>query len=239
MAFPVGTWLLQGILSHAQQSDFGIFVIHADDVVEIKSATYSCVRDNVLFEAGVFMGSIGPERTILLLPSNHSEFRLRLPTDLEGLLLQSYDPDEFSDKQSSTAQCLARIRSRVANVGRAFRNGYNEIAALKRDLDERELEFDDGTTVPLLTIIRFAASRRPRQWYAATDVTMLTNAMEIGYHESMVDLAYWWLILYGVITFDNVDQWSVGEWKYKNSVDLAKFTERGLVLLNELKADAK
>jgi hypothetical protein len=50
-------------------------------------------------------------------------------------------------------------------------------------------------------------------------------------------IVYWWLILYGVITFDNVEEWTSGEWKYTDSVEYAVFTERGIALLNELRGE--
>src|SRR5687768_3558954 len=67
-AFDSGTWLLGGILNRAQQSDFGLFVVSEDDITHIKGTKYTSVRDNVLFEAGIFMGTLGPRRTILLWP---------------------------------------------------------------------------------------------------------------------------------------------------------------------------
>src|SRR5258708_6639103 len=84
-AFDQEAWLLGGILKKAQQSDFGVFVIREDDKLEIKTAgtriKYKSVRDNVLFEAGVFMGALGPDRTILLWPSGRESEPLRLPSD--------------------------------------------------------------------------------------------------------------------------------------------------------------
>jgi hypothetical protein len=69
-----------------------------------------------------------------------------------------------------------------------------------------------------------------------TSVEVLTSAIAVHYEHEIVDLVFWWLIVYGVITFDNVDQWSAdGSWDYEDSEEYAVFTERGLVLLNELR----
>jgi hypothetical protein len=38
-----------------------------------------------------------------------------------------------------------------------------------------------------------------------------------------------------VITFNNIEDWTSGEWDYEDSMEYAEFTERGTVLLNELR----
>lgn len=48
---------------------------------------------------------------------------------------------------------------------------------------------------------------------------------------------FWWLIVHGVITFANIDIWNTGgTWHWEGSADYAVFTERGVVLLNGLRA---
>jgi len=236
-AFAAGTWLLGGILRQAQQSDFGIFVIRKDDKLTLKNVTYSNVRDNVLFEAGIFMGALGPERTILLWPSGKGSDKLRLPTDLEGLLREHYTPAKRHQSKPKLQTALASIRRRIETMGLALRSGYNEIAALKQALHERDIEFVDGSIEGLGDIVMQAAQRRRRPWFASTDVDQLTKAVEVRYHEDTVDLVFWWLIHYGVITFDNIEQWSSGDWHYTDSVEYAMFTARGLVLLNEFRSN--
>lgn len=149
-AFDAGTWLLGGILNRAQQSDFGIFVIREDDTARIKCTKYTTVRDNVLFEAGVFMGTLGPDRTVLLWPSAHAQ--LRLPTDLEGLIRETYTPSQSPRTMPDIKSALVSIRRRVERLGPALRSGYNEIAALKQALHERDVNFKDGGSEGLLEL---------------------------------------------------------------------------------------
>ena len=235
-AFDAGTWLLGGILNRAQQSDFGVFVIHGDDTATVKGTNYTAVRDNVLFEAGVFMGALGPERTILLWPDGHGSETLRLPTDLEGLLRETYTPGRSHQVKPDVQSALASIRRRVESMGPALRSGYNEIARLKQALWQRDIELEGDTCEALGDIVERAARRRLRPWFPVTSVEMLTSAIAIDYEHEIVDLVFWWLIVYGVITFDNVEQWSDGgEWDYESSEKFAVFTERGVVLLNELR----
>jgi hypothetical protein len=234
-AFDTGTWLLGGILNRAQQSDFGVFVIRDDDTVRIGRTKYITVRDNVLFEAGVFMGALGPERTILLWPSIHGSRKLRLPPDLEGLLRENYVPPRSGRKKPELRSALSSMRRRIESLGPALRSGYNEIAALKQALHERDVDFKGGGCEALADIVRRAARHRRRPWFSATRVETFTKALEQHYESEVVDTSYWWLILYGVITFDNIDDWTDGEWHYKKSIDYAVFTHRGVVLLNEFR----
>ena len=170
------------------------------------------VRDNVLFEAGVFMGALGPERTILLWPSARGSEKLRLPTDLEGLLREIYTPPRSPQAKPDIRLALASIRKRVQSMGPALRSGYNEIATLKQALQERDIEFDDGTSEALGDIIQRAASRRKRPWFSTTSVETLMSGIKPYYKHHIVDLVFWWLIIYGVITFDNVEHWNDGSW---------------------------
>lgn len=235
-AFDPGTWLLGGILNMARQADFAVFVIRKDDTTIIRNTEYSTVRDNVLFEAGIFMGALGPERTFLLWPTTSRSKPLRLPSDLQGLLRIEYKPPENDRLPADLKKPLEVIREQIEKQGRALRSGYNEIAALKQTLHERDIDLKGGACEGLGEIIDRAARRRARPWYLSTSVDKLMGAIETHYHQSVVDDVFWWLILYGVITFDNIDYWNDGDWTYKDSIAYATFTERGVVLLNDFRA---
>jgi hypothetical protein len=71
--------------------DFGIFLFAPDDIAIIREKHYEAVRDNVVFEIGMFIGALGRERTFLIAPRDVAE--LRLPSDLLGLTFAGYDPD--------------------------------------------------------------------------------------------------------------------------------------------------
>jgi hypothetical protein len=239
-AFDTGTWLLGGILNRAQQSDFGVFIIREDDMTRIRHTDYMTVRDNVLFEAGIFMGALGPERTILLWPSGHHSKKLRLPTDLEGLLRETYSAPRSRLERPDIRLALASIRRRIESMGPALRSGYNEIATLRQALHERDIDVGGGICEALGDIVQRAARRRRRPWFSVTSVENLTSAIEAHYKPKIVDRVFWWLIVYGVITFNNLEHWSDDEdWDYKGSVEYAVFTERGVVLLNALRTSGR
>ena len=66
------------------------------------------MRDNVLFELGLFMGKLTRYRTILVHPKVKD---LKLPSDLQGLTLASYE-------QGDDATLATRLKP-VAACGRS------------------------------------------------------------------------------------------------------------------------
>jgi hypothetical protein len=79
---------LQSLLEVLDASDAGIFVLRADDLVTKREDTRPGVRDNVLFELGMFLGRLGPDRTFMLTENGAD---VRLPSDLFGLTTAEYD----------------------------------------------------------------------------------------------------------------------------------------------------
>ncbi|MDZ4056294.1 MAG: nucleotide-binding protein [Polynucleobacter sp.] len=69
-------------------SDFAIFVFSPDDVSIMRDNADAVVRDNVLFELGLFIGRLGQERCFFLVPDSE---RMRLPTDLFGVNPTKYE----------------------------------------------------------------------------------------------------------------------------------------------------
>jgi len=73
---------LHALVATSQQVDFAILVLTPDDVRQSRGSAAPCARDNVIFEAGLFVGAIGPERTFFV---HASDLELNLPTDLAGI----------------------------------------------------------------------------------------------------------------------------------------------------------
>lgn len=209
-------------------------MVAPDDAAIISRKKQWTVRDNVLFEAGVFMGALGPKRTFLLWPAN-AQARLRLPSDLLGLATVSY-----LWRKPLTQSRVAVIRRAIRDQGRALKSSYNELATLTEQLDEHEILFTDDTTASIKQILQPVAARRKRLWYPGTPVELLLNGISQGYDDGVVDQVFWWLIIYGVVTFDNIDVWIEGE--RENGTGRTRLNMRysptvGVVLLNQMRAE--
>ena len=111
--FRVSEYPLQSLRTAVDASDFAIAVIHGDDVVRSRRRQSFAPRDNVTFELGLFMGQLGPERSILVEPRGEE---IKLASDLRGLTTLTYrasDPDKLDALLAPTAHELRKHINRI------------------------------------------------------------------------------------------------------------------------------
>lgn len=97
--FSPGTYPLEALLNELERSDYAIFVLTPDDITISRKKGQPAPRDNVIFEAGLFMGRLGRRRTFLLFDPEHE---LKLPSDLKGLTLLPYNHKRFIENQKAS-----------------------------------------------------------------------------------------------------------------------------------------
>jgi tetratricopeptide (TPR) repeat protein len=86
--FKLSATALESLGVVVSNSDFGIFVFSPDDIVTIRGEENATVRDNVIFELGLFVGRLTKSRCFVLVPE---KTELRIPTDLMGLIPATYE----------------------------------------------------------------------------------------------------------------------------------------------------
>ena len=96
--FRPGESFLDSLLRTANHCNFGIFVFAADDALE---TTEIAVRDNVIFECGMFFGKVGRRRSFFLVPRDVKN--LHWPTDLSGVSPAHYQSDCRDIAEACTA----------------------------------------------------------------------------------------------------------------------------------------
>lgn len=106
---------LSDLLSALDTFDAAIFVMSPDDVVKMRGQEQTVTRDNVLFELGMFIGRLGPEKTFMVKPRNSQDFHV--PTDLLGLTPGVYD-NERSDGnlQAALGPFCFQVRKQLAQI---------------------------------------------------------------------------------------------------------------------------
>jgi len=80
-AFPSGESYLQSLCNATRRVDFAILVLTPDDKKVERGVETPSARDNCIFEAGLFMGSLDPKRVFLVSSMGANE----LPSDLLGI----------------------------------------------------------------------------------------------------------------------------------------------------------
>src|SRR5262245_23212386 len=78
---------LAGLLHAAQRYHFGIFVLTPDDKTISRGSLQYSARDNVLFELGLFLGTLGPERTFAIMEQKKG---MKVPSDLLGIHIDRF-----------------------------------------------------------------------------------------------------------------------------------------------------
>jgi hypothetical protein len=91
---------VESLIKTLDRSDFAVFVFAPNDALRLRQKKYAAVRDNVVFELGLFMGKLGRQRTFIVVPKGNEH--LRIPTDLTGVTLGKFDPDR-NDKNLEAA----------------------------------------------------------------------------------------------------------------------------------------
>ena len=72
-----------------EECRFGVFVFSPDDEIRFRGAKMKAVRDNVVWEHGLFSGKKGPKLTFIVKPGDVGN--LKMPTDLLGVTTADYD----------------------------------------------------------------------------------------------------------------------------------------------------
>lgn len=110
-AFPLSLTTIDTLLAKFRVSDFAIFVFSPDDVARIRKQDYAIARDNVIFEAGLFMGMHAKELSFIVVPENAPNFHLL--SDLHGLTTAAYE-EAWARKEAIPAVGAAATKVREA-----------------------------------------------------------------------------------------------------------------------------
>ena len=87
---------LESLLDALDDTQFGLFIFGADDLVKIRGREMATARDNVVFELGLFIGRLGRDRTFILMPRDSADFHL--PTDLLGISTATFQTPSRPDR---------------------------------------------------------------------------------------------------------------------------------------------
>lgn len=110
--FTPGAYTLDSLLDAAARSDYAVLVASPDDVTTSRGDTQASIRDNIIFEFGLFIGALGRERTYLLATGE-----VKLPTDILGVTRLPYKPRSDGDVGASVNAAAVQIANQVRRLG--------------------------------------------------------------------------------------------------------------------------
>lgn len=115
--FELSKTTIESLSKALQESDFAVFVFSPDDLIKIRNASSNTIRDNVLFEFGLFIGKLGRERVYFLTPMAGD---LHLPSDLLGITPGKYEGNRSDGSmQAATGAACNQIRTQMRALGYA------------------------------------------------------------------------------------------------------------------------
>lgn len=125
--FNLSTDSIASLQARAAASDFAVFVFTPDDVTTIRQHNEQTVRDNVLFELGLFIGAIGKERCFIVKPRDED---LHIPTDLLGLTPADYDGNRSDGNLPAAvnAPCTL-IKAHIEKLGILSKRDREKVAS--------------------------------------------------------------------------------------------------------------
>lgn len=127
--FDLSRNILESLLDKVGTFDFSIFIFSPDDRTRIRGQTHNTVRDNVVFELGLFMGRAGRDRSFVFI--QQGELQVHLLTDLLGLVPATYNPNRTDGNlEAALGAACNKVRRRLRKLGRKSEVLRNEGADL-------------------------------------------------------------------------------------------------------------
>ena len=80
--FNLGISVVESLMKEAENTDLAVFIFGSDDLLINNIGVNQSLRQNLIFELGLFIGKIGSSRVILAIPEN---IKFHIPSDLMGL----------------------------------------------------------------------------------------------------------------------------------------------------------
>lgn len=112
--FALGEVTIESLEKAVRSYQFAVFVLTADDDRTSRGVISKIPRDNVIFEAGLFLGSLGRTRAFVVQEDNKV---LAVPSDLAGLTVTRFLND-YENLAAAMGPVCQRIRDAIDSVSK-------------------------------------------------------------------------------------------------------------------------
>ncbi|WP_165073620.1 TIR domain-containing protein [Paludisphaera rhizosphaerae] len=113
--------ILGNLISSFNECEYGVFFFSPDDATRIRGNDVFVVRDNVVFELGLFAGINGRGSVALLVPKNPEQSgpNLHIPSDLSGVIYETFEGSDDNQVIENAEQVFQSCnRNILANMVR-------------------------------------------------------------------------------------------------------------------------
>ncbi len=128
---------LESLVGVLDDFDFAVLVLTPDDLITSRQIEGSVPRDNVLFELGLFMGSLGRTRTFIVYDRKSG---LKLPSDLAGVSAATYEPHASGNLESALGAATTRIEQQVNRLGLRDPERFKQITSAAKGFDNAAVQ---------------------------------------------------------------------------------------------------
>lgn len=115
-SFNLGETIIESLEKIKKLFDYAIFVFYPDDEINFRTEKMKSVRDNVIFEFGLFVGVLGRFKCYAIVPEN---LQIKQPSDLLGVNLSRYKYIKNDANLKST------LRTSANNIRKAIEDNLD------------------------------------------------------------------------------------------------------------------
>ncbi len=124
-AFDFGVSNYDNLIKQVALYDYAILVATADDALRSRKQNFKSVRDNVLFEFGMFAGGLGKSRVFYIV-----EEGTKIPSDLSGITLPFLPTRSSAKFPDAVSNIVEKIKEHIVGKENTFDLGFLPSTAL-------------------------------------------------------------------------------------------------------------
>lgn len=118
-AFDFGVSNYDNLIKQVAFYDYAILIATSDDMLESRMQVFNSVRDNVLFEFGMFAGGLGKSRVFYIV-----EDGTKIPSDLSGITLPFLPKRSSSKFEAAVNEVIEKIKEYIVGKENTFDLGF-------------------------------------------------------------------------------------------------------------------
>lgn len=126
--FDLSSTTIESLEEKCAAVDFAIFVLTPDDVKFKREKKTAAVRDNVIFELGLFSGTLGRRRCFVVHDQGQN---LDLPSDLAGITPATFRLHQSGDLDASLGAACSQIKKAMTKLKQRRKLSAQALSAIE------------------------------------------------------------------------------------------------------------